>query len=109
LGGRFFFALENYERWMREAAALHAGRRVGFLVCSNESVSPLLNLQGLKVIRGPGSAVADLYTLAACDQLMGPPSTFSLWASYWGGAPLHMLLSIDQKVWDSGFVIHQNV
>ena len=109
LGGKYFFALENYERWMREAAALHAGRRVAFLVCSNEPVGPLLGLEGLKTFAGPGTAIADLYGLAGCDKLMGPPSTFSLWASYWGGAPLQMLQSAEDHVWEGGFVIHQNV
>jgi hypothetical protein len=85
LGGKYFFALENYECWMREAAALHAGQRVAFLVCSNEPVAPLLSLEGLKVFEGPGTAIGDLYALAGCDKLMGPPSTFSLWASYYSG------------------------
>jgi hypothetical protein len=60
---------------------------VAFLVCSNEPVAPLLSLEGLKVFEGPGTAIGDLYALAGCDKLMGPPSTFSLWASYWGGRP----------------------
>ena len=109
LGGRYFFALEHYERWMREAANLHADRRVAFLVCSNESVEPLLCLEGIKTFEGPGSPIADLYSLAGCDKLLGPPSTFSLWASYWGGVPLQMLEGADEHVWEGGFVIHQNV
>lgn len=109
LGGRYFFAFENFERWMREAATLHEGRRVAFLVCSNEPIAPLLGLEGLRVFEGPGTAIGDLYALAGCDKLMGPPSTFSLWASYWGGAPLQMLQSTEDHIWEGGFVIHQNV
>jgi hypothetical protein len=40
-----------------------------------------------------GSAVEDLYSLARCDYLLGPPSTFSLWASFYGNVPLHQMAS----------------
>ncbi len=109
LGGKYFFDLESYARWMREAVALYPGRRVAFLVCSNEDVGPLLGMEGIAATRGPGSAVGDLYALAACDLLMGPPSTFSLWASFMGNVRLHMLQASDQSLYAGGFVIHERV
>jgi len=109
LGGKYFFGLENYARWMREAVALHKGQRVAFLVCSNEDVGPLLGMEGVVATRGPGSAIGDLYALAGCDLLMGPPSTFSLWASFMGNVRLHMLQAVDQSLYAGGFVIHERV
>lgn len=109
LGGKYFFGLESYARWMREAVALHEGRRVAFLVCSNEDVRPLLGMEGIVATRGPGSAIADLYALAGCDLLMGPPSTFSLWASFMGNVRLHMVQEADQSLYAGGFVIHERV
>jgi len=107
LGGKYFFGLEAYAGWMRAAAGLWPDRKVGFLVCSNEPVDPLLALPGIHAVPGPGSAAADLYALAACDFLIGPPSTFTLWASYYGGAPLQMLLENGQELWMGGFAHHE--
>ena len=109
LGGRYFFPISEYARWMREVVAMNPGRRVGFLVCSNGDVDALAAQEDLRVAKGPGSAVGDLYALAACDRLIGPPSTFTLWASYYGQVPLHMLESVDQRLWEGGFVMHERV
>jgi hypothetical protein len=108
-GGRYFYGLELYMRWMRQLVAMNSDCRVGFLVCSNGDINELLMAEGLRVTRGPGRAVEDLYALASCDRLIGPPSTFTLWASYFGQVPLHMLESADQILWEGGFVIHENV
>ena len=108
-GGRYFFQIGEYARWMHEVVAIQARQRVGFLICSNGDVDELLKINGLHATRGPGSAVADLYALAACDLLIGPPSTFTLWASYYGQVPLHMLESANQRLWEGGFVTHERV
>ena len=39
------------------------------------------------------SAVGDLYALARCDYIMGPPSTYTQWASFYGNAPLFHLFT----------------
>jgi hypothetical protein len=87
LGGRYFFPTDAYVRVMKAAAALFPGRRVGFLVCSNtpQAISdPALPL----IARGTGDAIEDMYSLAECDCIIGPPSTYSLWASFYGKKPL---------------------
>ena len=104
LGGKFFYGLDAYADWLKAANALWSGKKVGFLVCSNETVDDLLRLPGVSA--GPGAAITDLYALAACDFLIGPPSTFTLWASYYGGAPLHMLMEEDQTLHLEGFAHH---
>ena len=45
-----------------------------------------------------GPAVHDLHTLAACDYLIGPPSTFSQWASFSGNTPLLHLEGVGEHV-----------
>lgn len=84
-GGRHFWGLPQYADVMRRTAALFPGRRVSFLVCSDE---PVEELGGA---RGPGHPVSDLYALAGCDYLFGPPSTYSMWASFWGRVPLRIV------------------
>jgi len=86
-GGKFFFTISQYARWMRELVEQFPGRQVSFLVCSDESRHanefPRLNVEF-----GPGAPVTDLYALAQCDYILGPPSTFSHWASFYGNKPL---------------------
>jgi len=106
LGGRFCYGLDAYAAWLKAANALWSEKKVGFLICSNERVDDLLQLLGVSVSAGPASPIADLYALAACDFLIGPPSTFTLWASYYGGAPLHMLMEKDQQLQIVGFAHH---
>jgi len=109
LGGKFFYGLESYAEWLKAAPALWPGKKVGFMVCSNENVGDLLHLPGLHASGGPGAPITDLYTLAACDFLLGPPSTFTLWASYFGGAPLHMLMEKNQQLHILSFSHHDRV
>jgi hypothetical protein len=47
---------------------------------------------------GPGSVVGDLYALARCDYIMGPPSTYTQWASFYGNRPMLCLESKDQRI-----------
>lgn len=95
--GRFFFDIERYAAWMRSLRDRHPGRRVGFLVTSN-APQPMAAFDGLRVDFAPGNAVVDLHALAACDAIVGPPSTFSQWASFAGQAPLCTLLSDNDEV-----------
>ena len=43
-------------------------------------------------------AVTDLYALAQSDYLIAPSSTFSTWASYWGGVGLYTILNRHQPI-----------
>jgi len=109
LGGKYFFDWNDYARWLHEAVALWPDRKVAFLICSNEANAEWMNQIGLPVFSGPGAPVTDLYALASCNFLMGPPSTFTLWASYFGGAPLHMLECAGQALNLNNFTHHERV
>jgi hypothetical protein len=88
--GRFLFSHDQYRRIMESAAALLPDREVSFVVCSDEDV-PTGAFAGLDVIHGTGHPVEDLYALASCDRLIGPPSTYTAWASYYGAVPLYRI------------------
>jgi len=107
-GGKYYFSLAQYVDWMRQAMALHSDKPVRFLVCSNSQFTPG-DFAGLPVSFGPGDPAGDLYALAACDALMAPPSTFSLWASHYGKIPLHMLLEATQPLHPVSFTLHETV
>jgi hypothetical protein len=103
-GGRFFFAMDQYAAWMRELAGQFPGRRTAFFVCSDEP-RQASEFTGLTVVIGAGPAVVDLYTLAGCDYILGPPSTFSQWASFYGNKPLYHLRSGDDRVERDRFAV----
>jgi hypothetical protein len=92
LGGKYFYELDVYAALMeRVEASLGAGeRRVRFLVCSNEPQGSEA-LSRLDWTAGTGHLVEDLYALAACDYILGPPSTFTMWASFYGEVPLYLV------------------
>ena len=85
--GRFLFSHDTYLKTMERARAAHADRDVAFLVCSDEPFHPEA-FAGLELVEAPGHELEDLYALASCDRLIGPPSTYNRWASFWGEVPL---------------------
>jgi hypothetical protein len=89
-GGRHYFETPQYAEVMARVAALFTGRRVGFLICSNEP-QDARHFQGFEHRFGTGHPVEDMYALAACDYLVAPMSTFSLWASFYGQTPVHVI------------------
>lgn len=107
-GGVHYFETEQYAHWMSQAASLYSGRKVSFLVCSSDSLD-FRKFGHLTVAAGPGDVVADLHALSLCDTIMGPPSTFSTWASYSGRKPLCMLQHHRQEVMLHDFVLHDRV
>jgi hypothetical protein len=90
LDGRYYYETRDYAEVMRRAGTLWKGKRVRFLVCSNESQDERL-FDGLDYIMGNGHQVEDMYAFAACDYLIGPPSTYTMWASFYGSVPLFVV------------------
>lgn len=89
-GGKYFYEVGTYAGLMRASASLFPGRRVGFLICSNAAHDDQA-FAGLDHVFGTGHLIEDLYALARCDYLFGPPSTYTMWASFYGGVPLYMV------------------
>ena len=95
--GRYYFAWTDYARVLSDIAGAYRPRRVVFLVCSNEPLDPLIASRP-DVVQGPGQAVQDMYALARCELIVGPPSTFSGWASFYGDVPLLQIQRADQEI-----------
>jgi len=85
-GGQFLFSHRQYREVMEQVLSIFPNKSVAFLVCS-DAVIPTGAFDGLEVIYGSGHELEDLYALAACDLLLGPPSTYSKWASFYGKVP----------------------
>jgi len=97
MGGKYFFPTSRYADWMREMAAQFPDRKTSFFVCSDEPRNAG-EFPGLSVSFGAGPPVADLFTLAKCDYILGPVSTFSQWASFYGAKPLLHFSHSDDRI-----------
>lgn len=90
LGGRYLFGINVFTSFMRDIESLMPNKRVGFLVCSNVQLNPKDFVEHT-VTFGPNHFVEDMYSFAACDYILGPPSTYTLWACLYGGARLYFI------------------
>jgi hypothetical protein len=94
--GRYFYTHAQYRTVMEGVQASLPSRDLTYLVCSDAPIPPGA-FDGLDALSGNGHPVDDLYALAECDLLVGPPSTFSTWASYYGDVPLYRILDPGER------------
>jgi hypothetical protein len=94
-GGKYYFETKQYAVWMKSLKQRYP--TVHFLVCTNNRELTQTNFDGLDVTFAPGHELIDLYLLSTCDYIMGPPSTYSLWASYYGSVPLYQIKSASHE------------
>jgi hypothetical protein len=102
-GGQFYYDDSVYLSKMQQIKELlnKQGQDVSFIVCSNEPNKD--RFKGMGIVPSTGHFIEDLYSLAKCDYLMGSPSTYSMWASFYGNVPLLQIREATQKVCLSNF------
>jgi hypothetical protein len=90
--GKYFYSDEVYLKKMEqiEKEITVSGKSCCFFICSNEAVQNNI-FAHLNTNIAQRHFIIDLYTLAECDYILGPPSTFSYWASFYGNKPLLIL------------------
>lgn len=102
-GGRWYYNDETYLKAIRDIKdqLIQKGEsRVRFLICSNEPFdlrnddAELFQMEPLF----PSDCMTDLYGLSQCDYIIGPPSTFSQWASYTGNRPLNVIYREGEEI-----------
>ena len=98
LGGIFFYEIECYLNWI---SSLSKNQEMKFIIFS-DGIFDREIFEELDVEISKGTEIEDLFKLAQCDYIMGPPSSFSAWAAWWGNKPLLHLytdtgeISLDQ-------------
>ena len=95
--GRFFYEPGQYAALMRATAALLPDRKVHFLICSNEPVA-VEAFQEFDFSLGTNQIAEDLHSFAKCDYILGPPSTYTMWASFMGQVPLYRIFDPNAPV-----------
>lgn len=97
--GRYYYSFDAYYRMMEDISALFSGKNLRFLICSNEKPEPAdWETKKMNVTFAPGHELLDLYCMTRCDYICGPPSTFTMWASFYGQVPLYMVRDPAKKI-----------
>ena len=95
---QFYYDDATYLRMMREFKD-SCGARVKFVAVSNEHVNAeFFRTRGIDLTDASGAPQEDVVTLSLCDYIMGPPSTFSWWAAYYGDKPCFNIQSRDERI-----------
>lgn len=100
-GGRWFYDEADYLRWISQVPALFASMaptRIRVVICSNER-GFLTSAQSAAITLSPlQSAAGDQLLLSHCDLIIGPPSTFSVWAAFLTDTRLLHIFQRDQQL-----------
>ena len=92
--GRFYYSFDEYASLCKQLISEYKDKNILFFISSNEKVQ-LSSFQGMNTFVNPlSSAVADLYSLSLCDYIIGPPSSFSRFASYYGEVPISFITDV---------------
>jgi|GEM_PF-5447900 len=86
--GKWYYSNLQYRAKMLEVTSILSN--CVFILCADEKLDAS-DFEDLSVIYAPRPAIVDLYLLAACHYIMGPPSTFSGWASCIGDVPAYYI------------------
>lgn len=90
--GKYYYEFREYAECCH-AIQLYFKQKITFLLCSNEKIE-YEAFEGIRVIKlSQSSSTHDLFALACCDYIIGPPSTFSTWASFMGNKPISFIFS----------------
>ena len=95
--GQYFYDHNEYQQIMLKIMKLFSGRQVQFMITSNESAEKEF-FKDLPVIFAPQHELLDMYLLTHCDFIAGPPSTYTMWASYYGEVPLCMIRKRTEEI-----------
>lgn len=91
-GGKFFFPIKIFNDICSRLCFLYPEKRIKFFISTNENLD-LSDFKYSYFFIKDSCAITDLYALSRCDYIIGPPSSFSRWASFYGKTPLAMLTS----------------
>lgn len=102
--GRYFYSLKQYLHLMKQAEQLFPKKKVGFLICSDEE-QDVTFFSNFNFYFRSGHIIENLYSLAECDYIISPPSTYSMWASFYGKVPCYLVHNPEKSLSIKSFVV----
>ncbi len=93
--GKYYYEDEVYNDKIEQFYNLFPNKKILFIIFSNEEIT--LKPQHDYII-SKCQWYEDHNLLSLCDYIIGPPSTFTLWASFIGNVPLMYILTKNTEV-----------
>ncbi|NEQ88524.1 MAG: hypothetical protein F6K26_54000, partial [Moorea sp. SIO2I5] len=90
LGAKYLYSTDDYVNLMKKTERLFNGKKVKFLLCSNVP-QDRDKFSKLDFAFANNHIVEDMYSLAQCDYIIGPPSSYNMWAGFYGRVPLYWI------------------
>lgn len=104
-GGKYYFEHTEYRDMMRCLVEVFKDRKVAFFISTNEPYDTALFEEFTLCPISGNTAAHDLYALSLCDRIIGPLSTFSRWASWYGDVPLAFFERGDTTLSEDSFSV----
>lgn len=97
--GQYYYPPSQYRSWIDQFVELQGSKRGKVLLFSDEPINDKW-FSSLEVpwTISKGSFDQDYYLMSRCSHLIGPPSTFTLWASFLGDNTCIQLQSQDETM-----------
>lgn len=102
--GIYMYSIAEYQRWIEEIRTAYQSQKIGFIIFSDSPEAAALCSTN-DVEMGPGGLIEDLFMMSQCDKIIGPPSTFSLWASFFGNKPIQVIKKPNERIDKANFLI----
>ncbi len=97
--GKYNYTINQYVDLLNRLGSSFKNEDIIYLICSNETIlSKSLCKLKFKHILSEGSPEEDLHFLSLSDYIVGPPSTYSLWASFYGKVPIYHIRDISKEI-----------
>lgn len=97
--GKFYYEDDTYINYLKQLKYIFDNFNIIFILFSNEKIDKeIYKKEDLNIAFGLGNFIEDLYSLSKCDYIIGPPSTYSLWASYYGKVPHRFIKSKNENL-----------
>lgn len=89
--GKYFYTLEQYSVFFKRISQIFTNKKIAFYIASNEEIDVTFFEEYNCFYSSKSVMAEDLYSLSKADYILGPPSTFSAWASLYGSVPLYFI------------------
>ncbi len=91
--GKYFLSCYHYSQIIKAILNFDPQLKISFIICSNDLDKKDV-FEELNCYFSTGEVIEDLYCLSECDCIIGPPSTFSLWAAFYGKIPVEHITDL---------------
>jgi hypothetical protein len=108
LNGKYYYSFDEYLSLLKHIENLFTDFNHKIIIFSNEKTPSEIGLRK-NVVIGPGQAINDFFLMSQCNYIIGPPSTFSLVASFLGQNKFYHVIDINKKPVISDFKLTESI